>query len=181
MAHPTRDRVTVDLRGLGDRVRAQAAAQHLRSGAFVRRAILAQLEDGVAIVESGVPDAAGPVVKVTLRLSAAHAVQLATRARRADVSQGAYVAGLIDGKPPPPLPPDHTAAIAALVGSTDQLAVLSSDINGFLRALSGARLDRLEPYRQSIRSLTDDVRKHLAMAATLLKELRPARAPGKRP
>jgi hypothetical protein len=176
MAHPPRDRVTVDLRGLGERVRAQAARQRLTAGAFVRRAIVSRLDDGAPAGEREVPEPSGPVVKVTLRLSPLHAVLMATRARRADVSQGAYIAALIEGTPLAPPAPGHAEAVAALVGSTDQLAVLSADINGFLRALRArAEMDRLETYRRSLMSLNDDVRKHLAMAAALFKELRPAR------
>lgn len=61
------------------------------------------------VADSGPIDRAGgtQVVKVTLRLSVAHAVVLASRARVADVSQGRYVAGLIDGKPAQPRAPDH--------------------------------------------------------------------------
>lgn len=175
MHHPARDRVTVDLRGLGERVRQKAGAQRLSAGAFVRRAILSQLDDDATAVECLRPEAIGPVVKVTLRLSAAHAVLLATRARHADVSQGAYLAGLLGGTPPPPLPPDHSQAVAALVGSTDQLAVLSSDINGFMRTLASGNSERLEQYRKSVFSLTDEVHKHLAMAGALLKNLQTSR------
>jgi hypothetical protein len=175
MQHPARDRVTVDLRGLGERLRLKAGAQRLSAGAFVRRAILSQLEDDAPAAEPDRPDAIGPVVKVTLRLSAAHAVLLATRARHADVSQGAYVAAVLDGLPPPPLPPDHARAVAALVGSTDQLALLSSDINGFLRTLGVGNHEALAQYRKSVFSLSDEVRKHLALAGALLKDLRGAR------
>jgi hypothetical protein len=175
MQHPARDRVTVDLRGLGERLRLKAGVQRLSAGAFVRRAILSQLEDDGPGAEPDRPDAIGPVVKVTLRLSAAHAVLQATRTRRADVSQGAYVAGVLDGMLPPPLPPDHAQAIAALVRSTDQLSVLSRDINGFVRALPSCNLERLEPYRRSVSSLLDEVRKHLAVAGALVNDLRRAR------
>jgi len=82
---------------------------------------------------------------------------------------------VLDGVPPPPLPSDYTEAVAALVGSTDQLAVLSSDINGFVRALPSGNIERLEPYRKSVFSLLDEVRKHLALAGALLKELRGSR------
>jgi hypothetical protein len=180
MAQPARDRVTVDLRGLGDRVRSHAGAQQLSTGAFVRLAVLSQLKVGDLAAATELAEPAGPVVKVTLRLSDHHAALLARRARLADVSQGAYVAGLIDGTPPPPLPPDHSQTIAALVRSTDQLAVLGSDINGFLRALRSGHLDRLEPYRRSVMSLGDDVRQHLATAAALLKSLRTTRPARKR-
>ncbi len=179
MGHPARDRVTVDLRGLGERLRVQAAARRMSSGAFVRRAITLQLDDQAADAAGEEIAPVGPVVKLTLRLPAAHAADLAARARSADVSQGAYVAGLLDGSPPAPLPADHADAIAALVGSTDQLAVMSADVNAFLRALRGRPSESLDRYRAGLLSLADDVRKHLAMAAELFREIRafrPARA-----
>jgi hypothetical protein len=112
---------------------------------------------------------------VTLRLPASQARALAHRARAADVSQGAYVAGLIDGASPNPLPPDHAQAVAALLGSTDQLAVIGTDLNAFLRLLGRVSSSELERYRAGILSLSDDVRSHLAVAATLVAELRAAR------
>jgi hypothetical protein len=108
MPSPARDRVTVDLRGVGERLRAQAAARRMTAGAFVRRAVVLQLDDAANPTEGLMPaavSAVGPVVKLTLRLSAAHAVTLATRARQADTSQGTYVAGLLEGMPPMPSPP----------------------------------------------------------------------------
>jgi len=118
-------------------------------------------------------------VKVTLRLSAHHAALLARRARRTDVPQGAYVEGYRRDATATTAP-DHSQTVAALVRSTDQLAVLGGDINGFLRALRGGHLDRLEPCRRSVMSLADDVRQHLATAAALLKSLRTTRPARKR-
>lgn len=89
MPGPSRDRVTVDLRGVGERLRAQATARRMSTGAFVRRAVVLQLEDAANPAEELVPAAVGAVVKLTLRVSAAHGVALATRARQADTSQGA--------------------------------------------------------------------------------------------
>ena len=122
-------------------------------------------------------DSAGgtQAVKVTLRLSASHAVVLASRARVADVSQGTYVARLIDDAPVQPLAPDHTRAVAALMASTDRLAALSADLNAFMRLLGRTPESELERYRASIRSLADDVREHLASAAALVALLRAAR------
>lgn len=110
-----------------------------------------------------------------MRLPVAHAVVLASRARVADVSQGMYVARLIDGAPAQPPAPDHTRAVAALMASTDRLAVLSADLNAFMRLLGRTSRSELEPYRASIRSLADDVRVHLASAATLVAALRATR------
>jgi hypothetical protein len=173
----SRDRVTIDLRGLGPRLHAQAAKRQVTAATLVRRALVSLLDeeprgaDDVEPIGSAVDTQA---VKVTLRLSSAHAVLLARRARLADVSQGRYVAGLIDGAPPQPRAPDHTLAVAALMASTDRLAVLSADLNAFMRLLGRAQRSELEPYRASIQSLGADVRGHLASAAALVTSLRAA-------
>jgi hypothetical protein len=170
-----RDRVTVDLRGIRPQLQAHAAKRQLTAAALVRRAVTAMLDDAPSDVgDNGPIDRASgtPVVKVTLRLPVAHAVVLASRARVADVSQGAYVARLIDGTPAQPRAPDHTQAVATLMASTDRLAALSADLNAFMRLLGRTPRSELEPYRASIRSLAGDVRVHLASAAALVAALR---------
>lgn len=140
-------------------------ARHLTAGAFVRRAIVSQLEDGATPrrwrrVRHGRPGGQGDAAAVGSARGAAGDARGSPISRKVPTSPG-----LIEGAPPAPLPPDHTQAVGALVRSTDQLAVLSADINGFLRALPSGQPDRLEPYRRSVFSLTDDVCKHLAVAA----------------
>ena len=173
-----RDRVTVDLRGIRPQLQAQAAQRQMSAAALVRRAVTAMLDDAPSDVgDDGPTDSASgtPIVKVTLRLPVAHAVLLASRARRADVSQGSYVALLIAGTPAQPLAPDHAQAVAALMASTDRLAALSADLNAFMRLLGRTPRSELEPYRASIRSLASDVRLHLASAAAMVAGLRTAR------
>jgi hypothetical protein len=170
-----RDRVTVDLRGIRPRLQAQAAKRQMTTAALVRHAVTAMLDDTPSDVGGYAPidSASGtPVLKVTLRLPVGHAVVLASRARVADVSQGTYVARLIDGTPAQPRAPNHTQAVAALMASTDRLAALSADLNAFMRLLGRTPSSQLEPYRASIRSLASDVRVHLASAAALVAELR---------
>ncbi len=123
----------------------------------------------------GAADRGGDKIKVTLRLPAAHAATLASRARAAAVAQGDYVCGLLDGAAPAPLPLDHAESVRALMGSTDRLAAMSVDLNAFARLLGRVPTAQLEPYRATLRSLADDVRKHLALSATLIAELKPAR------
>lgn len=168
-----RDRVTVDLRGVGERLRAQAAARHMTTCAFVRRAVVLQLDEAANDTADLVPAVVGPVVKLTLRVSAAQAVALATRARQADTSQGAYVAGLLDGCPPPPVPPNRADAIAALVRSTDQLAALSADISALTRLLRQANVGAAAQYRQRLDDLFGEVRQHLKLAAELFSTAEP--------
>lgn len=174
----SRDRVTIELRGMRERLNALAAARKTTTAALARKAIGSLLDAEPDDNQIGRKDAAvcdAQVVKVTLRLSAAHATALATGARSADVSQGAYVAGLIDGMPPNPLPPDHTHAVTALVGSTNQLAAMGADLNAFMRLLVRGSSPEIERYRAGILSLADDVRSHLALAALLVADLRSAR------
>ena len=173
VSSPARDRVTVDLRGVGERLRAQAAARRMTTGAFVRRAVVLQLDDTAHASVDAAPVTDGTIVKVTLRLSAPHAVALATRARQADASQGAYVAGLLDGSPPAPLPPDRADAIAALVASTDQLAALSTDISALTRLLKQANGGAAARYRERVDDLFVEVRQHLKQATDLFRTVIP--------
>lgn len=182
MARDHRDRVTVDLRGAGPVIQQRAAAQGVTVAALVRRAV-------VVLAESPEAEAAGPAgvdrtedgahVKVTLRLPFAHALLLASRSRRAEVSQGIYVASLLEGHALPTASPDRREAIAALSRSTDQLAMLGMDLNGLMRLLGRVPDDRLEPYRAGVRSLSTRVQEHLDLASQLLIDLQQA-APARR-
>lgn len=177
----TRDRVSVDLRGFGPRLRERAAQRGMAPAALLRKVAMALLDDEHGLADEGgvaresTPVRGGAKVKVTLRLPAVHAAMLASRARAATVAQGDYVRGMLDGAAPPPLPPDHGASVRVLLASTDRLAVLTVDLNAFTRMLARVPASQLEPYRASLRSLVDDVRKHLALSAALMAELRPAR------
>ena len=178
MPNPTRDRVTVDLRGVGERLRAQAAARRMTTGAFVRRAVVLQLDDAAREFAPTAPMMGGPIVKVTFRLSAAQAAALAARARQADASQGAYVAGLLDGSPPAPVPPDRAGAIAALVASTDKMAVLSTDISALTRLLRQGNVPAAARYRERLDDLFVEVRQPLKQAAELFGDTIPVRRRG---
>jgi hypothetical protein len=186
MPADSRDRVTVDLRGAGNVVHARARAQGLTVAAFVRRAVLTMAEGTVDATDSTTVAASaddGQSRKVTLRLPAPHAVLLTMRARAADVSQGSYIAGLIDGAPPPRVAPDHRQAIATLARSTDQLAILSTDINALMRLLRMGSVEQARVYRDRLDSLSSVVHGHLDVASRFLADLQqasPARA-GRRP
>jgi hypothetical protein len=171
-----RDRITVDLRGLRERLHALAASRQMTTAALARQALIALL-DTEPVRSHG--DARNiiqmrdhTVVKLTLRLSASHALALNTRARTADVSQGSYVGALIDGHPPAPRPSDHADAVAAVLACTDQLAVMCTDINALMRMLRSANQAGLQPYVERMRSLDVDVRHHLIVVSSLLSELR---------
>ena len=110
-------------------------------------------------------------VKLTVRLGILHAVRLAHSARRAGVSQGSYLAGLLDGVPPSPRPIDHGAAVTALADSTQKVAAMSADIHGFLRLMRNAKAGEAEKYRATLMSLSKEVRLHLEVASRLMAGL----------
>jgi hypothetical protein len=176
LCSPARDRITVELRGLRERLHAVASARQMTTAALARQALIALLDSEPAQRDGSARDNIqmrdDTVVKLTLRLSASHALALTTRARTADVSQGAYVAALIDGHPPVPRPRDHADAVAAVLACTDQLAVMCTDINALMRMLRSANQAGLQPYAERMRSLDVDVRRHLIVASSLISELK---------
>lgn len=172
MTQHARDRVTIDLRGTGPRLHAHAAARRKTTAAVVRAAVVALLD---AEVDPANPARVEPVgtgiVKVTVRLDPLHAARLADRARSADVSQGAYVAGLLDGTPPAPRSIDHGDAVAALADSTLKVAAMSTDIHGFIRLMRRAQSGEAEKYRAGLMTLSKDVQLHLEVASRVMAGL----------
>jgi len=174
IANPrARERVTIDLRGIGPRLQAHAAARGRTTASVVRAAVLTLLDTDSGLHE---PDRAfesneAHVVKVTVRLGAADAVRLAHCARRVGVSQGTYVAGLLDGQPPLTRAADHVAAVAALADSTQKMAAMSADIHALIRFVSQGSTAEAEKYRASFTSLSGEVRAHLEIASRLLAGL----------
>ena len=170
--HP-RERVTIDLRGIGPRLHSHAAARGKTTASVVRAAVVSMLDAEGASEEpgAGAERVDARTVKVTVRLGVWHAVRLAHCARKAGVSQGTYLAGLLDGVPPSPRPIDHGAAVAALADSTQKVAAMSADIHGFLRLMRNAKAGEAEKYRATLMSLSKDVRLHLEIASRLMAGL----------
>lgn len=140
--------------------------------AFARRALVGAADNAPEPWEPRVPGGSPERgrLKVTVRLPMAHALLLARRARAADVSQGSYLAGLIDGTPVL-TSPDRREAIAALVRSTDQLAIICADLNAFMRLLGVGTQEQLEPYGARLSSLAADVHGHLEVAGRFLADV----------
>ncbi|MBU4506664.1 MAG: hypothetical protein L6414_12720 [Hydrogenophaga sp.] len=181
MGNPQRDRVTIDLRGLREPLQSRALVNQMTPAALVRQAVLAYLAP-----KSGdqKPDPKPlkyvreeQVVKVTLRLPAGHAALMNYKARIADVSKSIYVAALIEGAPPPR---NHAQTVAALQASTNRLAIVSTDLSAYLRILHMVKpgaSQELERFRAGIKTLNEDIRRHLDTAAELVAELRATRRP----
>jgi hypothetical protein len=178
MATASRQRVTVDLRGAADRLHAFATARHMTTAAAVRMAIRQAL-DGQVCADSTVTQPARTLIdraaiKVTIRLAPEAATALATRARAADVSQGHYVAGLLEGSPPPMRPSDHGDAVAALAKSTDALAGLRVNLNAFTRVMRMAGANGLAGQGEELDAMSKQMLEHIAIASRLIIGLQPS-------
>jgi len=174
VAADSRDRVTVDLRGLASAVKAHASARHMTLAAFARAALVDALKQAEAdpwrLSQAGGPDD-GPPVKLTLSLPLRQASWLVEHARAAGLSYGTYLASVIDGTP---APGGLGEAVRALTASTAQLAALSADLNDYARLLGQLNYAEAEQYRQRVVSMFDEVREHVRLNAALSAEVRAA-------
>jgi hypothetical protein len=179
MATKSRQRVTIDLRGTADRLSALASARHMTTAALVRVAIRQTLDGQVGVDSVPTLRARAPVdrhaVKVTVRLAPDAAATLAQRARAAEVSQGSYVTGLLDGEPPPMRATDHGDAVVVLAQSTDLLAGLRVDLNAFTRAIRLVGAHGLAGRGTDLDAMSQRILEHMAAASRLIGELQPAR------
>jgi hypothetical protein len=178
MTTASRQRVTVDLRGAADRLHAFAAARHMTTAAVVRMAIRQAL-DGQVGADSTVTQPARTLIdrtaiKVTIRLAPESATALVRRAHAADVSQGTYVAGLLEGSPPPMRPSDHGDAVAALAKSTDALAGLRVDLKAFTRMMRMAGANGLAGQGADLDAMSKQVLEHIVIASRLIIGLKPS-------
>lgn len=180
-----RARVALDLRTHGPVLEALAQSRHMPLAVLMRAALAEWLksqagDDGIAVADAS-PEAPiaslheGSIVKVTLRMPANSATRLAREAYVAEVSQGLYVARLLEGLPPMPVPADLQVTRRALLASTATLANLSSDLRAIERGLSRAGRDDLAACKAVIEPLSVEVSRHLALAASLLAELEKTR------
>ncbi|MBK6470522.1 MAG: hypothetical protein IPF94_07245 [Betaproteobacteria bacterium] len=143
--------MTIDLRGIGDAVRAAAACRGMGVAQLVRRALVMSLDlratAMVAPVNRGsdrqTPDQvpAREIAKLTLRLSQAHADALMLNAGALGLSYGDYVGRLVAGSRLPQSVAERQADRAALLASNDRMAALSTDLVALVTLLHQAKVE----------------------------------------
>lgn len=185
-----RSRLSIDLRAHRPALEALAQSRRMRLATLVRTALAEWLASHADAGNGPAVDASsdGPVLglrngglaKVTLRLPAASAARLARESRAAEMSQGTYVAQLLEGAPPMPVPADLKETRRALVSSTATLAALCSDLRALERSVSKARWVDLAACKAVIDPLPAAVNRHLALASSALTALTPSRRPSSR-
>lgn len=166
-----RDRVIVDLRGIGDAVRSTAAQRGVTVAHLVRQALLSTVAaSGLNRTPPGsdCPTPNPSTAKLTLRLPQPHADALIVNAVGLGLSYGEYVARLVNRTPLPRPVAARAADRAALLASSDQLAVLSADLNAFMRLLRLGNSTEVEKYRRRIETVDVHIRRHLDQASKFM-------------
>jgi hypothetical protein len=171
MAGASRDRVTIDLRGIGDAVRADAVRQGLTVSQLARRALLTSIgpsSEHPPALGSDCPTPTRAVAKLMLRMPRAHAEVLILNAASLGLSYGEYVARLVEGSELPRPSKERDADRAALLASNDKLAALSADLNGFVRLIRGVSGEQAQALRDRLERADGQIRLHLDRASAFI-------------
>ena len=169
MASASRDRVTIDLRGIGPAVRAAASARRLRVAAYARLALSeASNQAATPSLPASPIEQANAVMKVTLRLDPLDAELLLLGAAHVGLSYGAFVARLLRGAPLPAPLADRVQDRDALIASSDHLATLSADLASLIRMLKRFDGEGAVRYGAAAQALMADVRHHLELASRVV-------------
>lgn len=181
MAPSSRDRISVDLRGLKTALFERARAEGVSPSTLVRGALATalggpdRLNDQQSVQRD--PGDPGDRVRLSLRMGRAEAVATRAAARQAGMSPGAFVAGLVGGIPVLRDGDRHADHRAALVASSAELANLSRSIHHLTALLRQGDVRAAQEYRVMLDRLAGDVRSHLVLASGVLADLGPRRYP----
>lgn len=177
MARTSRDRISVDLRGLKAALLARAQLAGASPSDLVREALataLGQAEEpagpGRALMA---PQREAHQVRLSLRMRREEAEAVWSGARRAGLSLGAYVAGLVQGLPVLQGGATRIETLAALMASTAELSSFSRNLHHLCALLRSGEYRAAQEYRVMLDTLAEDVGSHLVLAARALADLRP--------
>jgi hypothetical protein len=176
MSAPAREYFTVDLRGLRAALAVRAARDGLTESDVLRSALAGALgsNEGAISAPASEPTACrlnAALVKLSVRLTRPAARRLDQDARTAGLSRGAYLTRLIQRALPVAPSADRLAACQALNRSSEELAVMSRDINHLTQLLRQGSIQAAKSYTARHDTLDRDVRAHLALAAAVLADL----------
>jgi len=172
MTAASRDRISVDLRGLKAALFERSRAQGQTPSDFVRAALMAALQMDVCATEP-VPAMPGRRVRLSLRMPRDDARQVIEQAQAAGLPAGAYVAGLCAGVPVIAHGSRPADQVAALVSSSAALSTLARDLRHLTQLLRQGEVLAAQQYRARLDDVEREVRAHLALAAALLSDLKP--------
>jgi hypothetical protein len=179
MAPSSRDRISVDLRGLKAALLDRAQALGMSPSGLVRTTLAEALghAEQIRIDRStlSLRSGNGDRMRLCLRMSREQARATIDAAQRAGMKLGDYVGGLVANVPVLSSGASRTDHIAALMASSAELSTLSRNIHRLTALLRQANVEPARAYREMLDTLASDVRSHLELAARVLADLQPAR------
>ena len=178
MAPSSRDRISVDLRGMKAALVTQARAKGATPSDLVRALLADALRPGFDVTPSPVtaPGARTSRVRLSLRMQSDEASLVVSKAKVSGLPVGCYIAGLCADVPALTNGSRPVDLAAALVTSCAELSTLARDLRHLTLLLRQGQVRAAQEYRERLDHTERDVRAHLAVAAAVMAELRPIRA-----
>jgi len=175
METKSRERISIDLQGLKTALLARSQAQGVSPSELVRK-VLQQALGVPAEAEQGADHRpplkrSGGRARLCLRMEREGAMAVLASAKRAGLSPGDYVAGLVAGVPVLLNGGSRSEHIEALTASSFHLSSVSRNIHALTRLLTQANVAQARVYRDMLNTLEGDVRRHLVFAAEALAAL----------
>jgi hypothetical protein len=177
MAPSSRDRISVDLRGLKAALFERARALGVSPSGLVRTILTETLgQSEPTTIEQSRPSHVsgnGGRVRLYLRMSRDQVMATFEGARRAGLNPGDYVGDLVAGVPVLMGAGRRTAHLAALIASSAELSTFSRNLHHLTSLLREGAFRAAAEYRPMLETLGADVRDHLMLASGVLADLRP--------
>lgn len=175
MTPSSRDRISVDLHGLKAALFARAQATGSSPSDLVRQAVARSLgvpiSTSIRFDEASLTRRAGDRIRLGLSMQRDDAAVLLAIARRSGMRPGDYMASLLAGVPVAQLGGSFADHIAALTASSSELSTLSRDIHHLTHLLRQGDVVPALAYRETLKTLDADIRRHLLLAADVLAHL----------
>ena len=177
MEPSSRNRISVDLQGLKALLMERAQSLGVSPSVLVRKALADELGRSAGNMtepfEKRRVDRTGDRARLCLRMGSDESAATLAAAGRAGLSPGRYVAQLVAGVPAILEGGRHADHVAALIACNAELSTLSRNIHHLTHLLRQGDVVPARAYRDMLNTLDGDIRRHLALAAGALAELRP--------
>jgi hypothetical protein len=175
VATSSRDRISVDMRGLKPALIAWAQAQRVSPSDFVRATLVAALgtSDGPDRAAAPRPSQSPDRVRLSLRMQRCDSEAVLRAARDAGLATGDFVAGLLVKAPVLARSAGPAVHLATLTESCAELATLSRNLHHLTTLLREGSTRAAQEYREMLDSVNADVHAHLVLATSVVAELQP--------
>ena len=177
MEPSSRNRISVDLQDLKALLMERAQSLGVSPSKLVRKALANELGRSAGNVsepsDMRAARSTGERARLCLRMGCDESAATLAAARRAGMSPGRYVAHLVAGVPAILEGGRHADHVAALIACNAELSTLSRNIHHLTHLLRQGDVVPALAYRDMLNTLDGDIRRHLALAACALADLRP--------